>query len=101
LSQHIDKGDNMMDTHEGQVVNSNTERTMLCRLETTVERVTGQSAKELRDQTLTELRQKTEAKTKKKLTFISCFPLIGRGNVMRDKVVDHKFVEEQLQEALK
>jgi len=80
---------------------SEPERTILCRLEATVEGVTGQTVRELRDQSLTELRRKTEQKNKTKLRFRSCFPLIGRGNVMRDKLVDHKSVEEQLQEALK
>lgn len=70
-------------------------------LERTVERITGQSAEILRSQTLTELRQKTEARVKHKLRFVSRFPLIGRGNVMRDKTVDHETVERLLEQSLR
>ncbi len=75
--------------------------TILSRLEMAAEGLTGQSADELRKQTLTALRRKTEARTKKKLSFVSRFPLVGRGNVMREKVIDHSSVEAQLRRALK
>jgi hypothetical protein len=91
----------MVDTNGNQVKSSDSESVVLHRLEVAVEEITGQPAETLRQQTLTELRRRTEARTKTKMLFRSRFPLIGRGNVMRDKVRDHKFVEAQLQEALK
>jgi hypothetical protein len=73
----------------------------LRRLEATVARVTGQSVETIRSQSLTELRQVTETRLKGKLTFRSRFPLVGRGNVMRDKIIDHEAVESLLGQALK
>lgn len=35
------------------------------------------------------------------LKFVSRFPFIGRGNVLRDKIVSHDQVERELDEALK
>jgi len=77
------------------------EQQTLRRLEITVERATGQSAEILRNQTLTQLRRQTEAKTGHKMKFESRFPLIGRGNVMRDRVIDHESVEADLEQALR
>ena len=73
----------------------------LRRLEATVERATGQSANELRSKTLSELRILTEKKVGRRMKFISRFPLIGRGNVMRDKVVDHDSIEGMLERLLR
>jgi hypothetical protein len=35
------------------------------------------------------------------MKFESRFPLIGRGNVMRDRVIDHESVEADLEQALR
>lgn len=76
-------------------------KSTLQNLEDAVRVVTGQDADTLRKQTLTQMRHRTEIRTKKPLEFSSCFPLIGRGNVMRDKVVDHRMVELLLDESLR
>ena len=73
----------------------------LLRLESTVERATGQTAAELRSQTLTQLRDRVKLKNGGKLVIKSHFPLIGRGSVMRENTVDHEVVEAELCKALK
>jgi hypothetical protein len=88
-------------TFDQEVKDDEAHQTTLHKLETIVEGVTGQTAADLRNQTLTQLRRKVEEKVRKKLVFRSHFPLIGRGNVMRDKTVDHEAIEEGLHEALK
>jgi hypothetical protein len=76
------------------------EHNTLRSLEATVERLTGQKADALRNQTITELRRNTETKVKGRLKFSSRFPLIGRGNVMRDCIVGHEAVEALLKRIL-
>jgi hypothetical protein len=73
----------------------------LRQLEATAEMLTGQTAADLRSQTLTQLRNKTESKVHRKWTFISRFPLIGRGSVMRERVIRHEAVEGLLTRALR
>jgi len=65
----------------------------LKQLEATVEKVTGQTAANLRAQTLTQLRSKTEAKNRRNWVFASRFPVVGRGSVMRERVMRHEDVE--------
>jgi len=65
--------------------------------------MTGQKASDIRNLTLTQMRRNFEVKSKPKrrLRIESRFPLIGRGNVMRDKVVDHDTVEILLNQSLR
>jgi len=77
------------------------ENSTLRKLERTVERQTGQRAEALRSKSLTQLRKDVEQKIKGPMRFISRFPLIGRGNVMRDRIVNHQDVEKLLDESLK
>ena len=70
-------------------------------LEKSVEQLTGQKAKELRNHTLSSLRAKVESEHGAPLRFVSRFPFIGRGNVLRDRVVSHQSVEQQLDAALR
>jgi uncharacterized protein with von Willebrand factor type A (vWA) domain len=72
----------------------------LRRLEATAERITGQSADVLRGQTLAQLRNATELKAKRKWLFVSRFPLIGRGSIMRERVIRHEEVEGMLTKVL-
>jgi hypothetical protein len=71
--------------------------------ERVVESMTGQKASDIRNLTLTQMRRNFEVKSKPKrrLRIESRFPLIGRGNVMRDKVVDHDTVEILLNQSLR
>ena len=92
--------DNSMDikTNKGVVLSK---ADILQRLEASVERATGQRVETLRNQTLTQMRRTTEARIKHGLRFCSRFPLIGRGNVMRGRIVDHESVESLLASILK
>jgi hypothetical protein len=81
--------------------NASSEEETLRKLEATVERATGQSAETLRNQTLSELRRRTEGKIGHRMKFQSLFPLVGRGNVMRDRLIDHESVEAALKHALR
>jgi hypothetical protein len=82
-------------------VNCENESQTLRRLEATAEEITGQTAETLRSQTLTELRNATELKSKRKWVFVSRFPLIGRGSIMRERVIKHEAVEGLLARALR
>jgi len=73
----------------------------LLSLEKVVEHDTGERADDLRFQPLDEFRTKIERAHKRVLHFVSKFPFIGRGNVMRDKIVDHATVNRMLDAALR
>lgn len=70
-------------------------------LEKIVERDTGERAEDLRAQPLDEFRVKIERAHKRVLHFVSKFPFLGRGNVMRDKIVDHATVDRMLDAAVR
>lgn len=69
-------------------------------LERAVRKATGESADVLRGRTLAEGRRLAEAKHGTSTWFRSWFPLIGRGNVLRDCTVTHSQVEAGLDAAL-
>ncbi len=73
----------------------------LMKLEKIVELDTGRSAAELRNFTLDEFRAKIEGARGNGLRFVSRFPFLGRGNVMRDKTVDHETVNRLLDDCLR
>jgi hypothetical protein len=56
---------------------------------------------EVSKMSLPELRTYIEHKNGKKMKIKSFFPLIGRGNVLGDKILSHEKVEELLSEALR
>ena len=70
-------------------------------LESVAQRATGKSAQELRDQPISELRREVETKSRRRMRFLSNFLFVGRGNVIRDKILSHGQVETLLDEALK
>jgi hypothetical protein len=70
-------------------------------LEKAVEKATGEKIEDLRSRSLEETRRVAESRHRRPLIFISKFPFIGRGNVMRDRLITHEEVEESLDEALK
>jgi hypothetical protein len=74
---------------------------VLKKFEEDVERLTGQKAENIRRQSLSEIRRGTEGRHGRTMRFISMFPFIGRGNVMRDRMVSHDRVEKMLDEALR
>ncbi len=69
-------------------------------LERDVEKITGEKAEVLRGQTLSALRHSMEKKKGKQFKFPPVFPLIGRGNVMRNRIVDHETIEALLDKKL-
>lgn len=66
-----------------------------------VEQITGKTIDELRKQTLSERRTEVEAAHGRPMRFVCHFPFLGRGNVLGDRVIDHKGVESLLDEALR
>ena len=68
--------------------------------ERAIEMATGESIDRLRRTPLDERRHALEQARGEPLCVRSYFPLIGRGNVMRDRVVPHEDVEESFREAI-
>ncbi|GHS93501.1 hypothetical protein FACS1894139_09080 [Planctomycetales bacterium] len=54
-----------------------------------------------REPTLAENRRRAEAAHGQPTTFYSAYPLIGRGNVMRDYFVSHQQVEDMFAHAVR
>jgi hypothetical protein len=73
----------------------------LMKLEKIVELDTGKKASEIRSVTLGEFRAGLERTRGHALRFITKFPFLGRGNVMRDKTIDHATVDRLLDESLR
>lgn len=74
---------------------------LLKRLEKTVEAVLQEPAATIRSRTLWEQRRIVEKRHKAPLSMASYFPFIGRGNVLRNRLVSHEEVENMLDAALK
>ena len=70
-------------------------------LQRAVEKATGETILQLRGRSLEDTRRVAEQRNRRPLKFISKFPFIGRGNVMRDRLVTHDAVEASLDEALR
>jgi hypothetical protein len=74
---------------------------VLTSLEQTVAHMTGVTVTTLRDQTLDERRKMLESQHGQPMKFISKFPFIGRGNVLRNKIVSGAEVNALLDQALR
>jgi len=70
-------------------------------LERSVERITGTAVAELRRRSPDEHRQAVEKQHGRKMRFVSRFPVIGRGHVLRDRVKTHEEIEAMLNEVLR
>ncbi len=68
--------------------------------EEAVEIFTGHSAAYLRETPIDELRREVEKKRGGILAFISRFPLIGRGNVLRRRMISHGEAEAKFKRAI-
>ena len=66
-----------------------------------VELASGEKIEALQNITVDERRRMMEAKHGAPMRFPSCFPFIGRGNVLRDCCLTHEQVEAALTKALK
>lgn len=62
---------------------------------------TGRTADELRGMSPSELRLLAESRHGEPLRITTRFPFVGRGNVLRDRLLSHQAVEEMLTEALR
>ena len=69
--------------------------------ERAVERATGESIDSLRRTPIDERRQTIEKAAGHPLKFKSRFPVIGRGNVLRDRTVDHEEAEAAFWKAVR
>lgn len=65
-----------------------------------IESVVGEDLETIRRSTIPELRRRAESRHGRPLQFRSRFPFIGRGNVLRDRLVPHEEVERRLDKAL-
>ena len=64
------------------------------------EKVTGLSVKEIRAYTPEQFRKHIENRHNTKLSFVSEFPVIGRGKVLRDDFVSRDVLDAEIDEIL-
>ena len=64
------------------------------------EKVTGLSIKDIRAYTPGQLREHLENKHNAKLSFVSEFPVIGRGNILRDGFVSRYELDTEIDKIL-
>lgn len=77
------------------------ERTTEEILQAAVETATGMTIAHIRSTPIDDLRREIEKKFGGPMKFVSEFPFIGRGNVLRDRLVARAQVEADLDEALR
>lgn len=69
--------------------------------EKTIERGTGMSVDAIRRTPIEELRKIAERKLGHSLRIVTVFPWAGRGNVLRDRMVSRKKLNDDLDHALR
>ncbi len=79
---------------------SDSEKRVLARLEQNVERAVGLPISQVRCEPIDDQRRRIEAARQKPLSFRVRFPIVGRGNVMRDRTRSHAEVESTLDRIL-
>lgn len=72
----------------------------LKQLHASIEKSTGRTIADIRKDYSCQTRGHVQAKTGKPVTATRCFPVIGRGNVLSDCVIDRNQVNELLDVAL-
>ena len=77
------------------------ERTVLSRVEKTVERITHTTVSELRNRSLEDQRARVENKHGHPIRFVTRYPTIGRGNIMRDRTKSHTEINSIVDHALR
>ncbi len=65
-------------------------------LECAIEKEVGKSISEIRNTPVDKMRADVESRLGRPLAYKSYYPLVGRGNVLRDRVVPHEKVEVRL-----
>ena len=69
-------------------------------IEKNAEKLVGLSAEDMRKYTPNELRCYLEKKNKKKFSFTTEFPVIGRGNILRDGVITSEEINKEIDKIL-
>jgi len=69
-------------------------------IEKNAEKVIGLSAEEIRKYSPGELRRYLEKRNRKKLFFTTEFPVIGRGNVLRDSIITSEKINKEIDKIL-
>ena len=70
-------------------------------VEKNAERLTGLNVAQIRDFSPSRLRKHLEEKNAKRFRFVSEFPYIGRGNVLRESLVDSNLLNAEIDSILK
>ena len=65
-----------------------------------IENHVGLSAKEIREKSPEEIKKFITNKTKKRISFKSAFPFIGRGNVLRDDLITSEEINNEIDKIL-
>lgn len=65
-----------------------------------IENYIGLPIDKIQNLTIDEQRENTEKKTGKTMSFISLFPFIGRGNVLRDRTTSRQKIEKDFERAI-
>jgi len=69
-------------------------------IEKNVEKTVGLSVDEIRRYSPDELRRFLEEKNKKKFSFITEFPVIGHGNILRDSIITTEEINREIDKIL-
>ena len=64
------------------------------------EKITGLTVEQIRAFSPERFREYIETKNGKKMAYISEFPVIGRGNVLRDSFISHDSLDEEIDDIL-
>ena len=73
---------------------------MFSSVENNVEKITGLTLSQIKKISPEKFRSYLEQKNKKKFSFTSEFPVIGRGNVLRDNLVDSNQLNNEIDRML-
>lgn len=77
------------------------EPSVLRDLEVSVEKLTGKSVADLRQSSIEGYRRERESVLKQPMRIISKFPFIGRGNVLRDRIISRGQIDKYLDAVLR
>lgn len=69
-------------------------------VESRIAALTGLSVSDIKGYSPEELRAHLESRSKKKLSFVSAFPVIGRGNVLRDDIESTESINKDIDKIL-
>ncbi len=70
-------------------------------IENSAQKATRLNLTEIKSFSPHQLRKHLEKTNKTKFSFVSMFPYIGRGNVLRENIIDSKTLDQEIDELLK